>query len=118
MAGYLKSVEQLLPAQGNPVWTFPNPKTDFGLIHSDIDAMIYRATSLSSFEPNNVSYNTALEDMRASVKIVESNLEDATPYIYASFTNILLAGLWIGLILLVFAAMRRTRARLNEYEAR
>jgi len=117
MAGYLRSVEQLLPTQGNPVWTFPSPKTDFGLIHSDIDAMVYRATSLSSFEPNNVSYNTALEDMRASVKIVESNLEDATPFIYASFTNILLAGLWIGVMLLMFAAVRRTRARLNEYEA-
>lgn len=118
MAGYLRSVKQLLPTQGNPVWTFPSPKTDFGLIHNDIDAMLYRATSLSSFGPNNVSYNTALEDIRASVKIVESNLEDATPYIYASFTNILLAGLWIGVMLLVFAALRRTRARLNEYEAR
>jgi cellulose synthase/poly-beta-1,6-N-acetylglucosamine synthase-like glycosyltransferase len=118
MAGYLRSVKQLLPTQGNPVWTFPSPKTDFGLIHNDIDAMLYRATSLSSFEPNNVSYSTALEDMRASVKIVESNLEDATPYIYASFTNILLAGLWIGVMLLMFAALRRTRARLNEYEAR
>lgn len=117
MADYLRSVNQLLPSQGNPVWAFPSPKTDFGLIRSDIDAMLYRATSLSSFEPNNASYNTALEDMRASVKVVESNLEDATPYIYASFTNILLAGLWIGVMLLVFAAVRRTRAKLNEYEA-
>ncbi len=84
IADYLRPVKQLLPMEGNPVWSFPNP-------------------------------NTGLEDLHGSIKIIESNLEETTPYVYVSFTNILLGGLWVGVIMLVFAAMRRGRSKL-EYE--
>ncbi|MGC1931984.1 MAG: cellulose synthase family protein [Candidatus Nitrosopolaris sp.] len=116
IADYLRPVKQLLPNEGNPVWSFPSPRTDFGLIQNDLDAMLLRTNSISSVEPNSAAYNTGLEDLHSSIKIIESNLEEATPYIYVSFTNILLSGLWIGVIMLIFAAMSRGRSKLKEYE--
>ena len=115
IADSLRPVKHLLPMEGNPVWSFPNPRTDFGLIQNDLDAMLLRTTSISSVEPNSAAYNTGLEDLHGSIKIIESNLEEATPYIYVSFTNILLGGLWIGITLLIFASLRRGKSKL-EYE--
>ena len=115
IADYLRSVKLLLPNGGNPVWSFPSPRTDFGLIQNDLEAMLLRTNSISLVEPNSVAYNTGLEDLHSSIKIIESNLEEATPYICVSLTNILLSGLWIGVIMLIFVAMRRARTKL-EYE--
>ena len=116
IADYLTPVKHLLPNEGNPVWSFPSPRTDFGLIQNDLEAMLLRTSSISLVEPNSAAYNTGLEDLHSSIKIIESNLEEATPYIYVSFTNILLGGLWIGVIMLIFAAMRRSKSKLKEYE--
>jgi type II secretory pathway pseudopilin PulG len=116
MADYLRPVKLLLPNDGNPVWIFPTPMTDFGLIQDDLKEMLIRANSISAVEPNSAAYNTGLEELHSSIKIIESNLEKATPYIYASITNILLSALWIAVIMLIFTAMRRGRSKLREYE--
>jgi len=116
MADYLRPVKLLLPNEGNPVWIFPTPRTDFGLIQNDLKEMLIRANSISAVDPNSAAYNTGLEEMHSSIKIIESNLEETTPYIYASITNILLSSLWIAVIMLIFTAMRRGRSKLREYE--
>ena len=41
---------------------------------------------------------------------------DAMPYLYVSFTNILLSVVWITIILVLFALIRRGRARFREQE--
>jgi hypothetical protein len=116
VADYLKAVKLLLPNEGNPVWIFPTPMTDFGLIQNDLKEMLIRANSISSVEPNSAAYGTGLEELHSSIKIIESNLQEATPYTYASITNILLSVLWIVVIMMIFAAMRRGRSKLKEYE--
>jgi cellulose synthase/poly-beta-1,6-N-acetylglucosamine synthase-like glycosyltransferase len=113
---YLRPVKLLLPNVGNPVWSFPNPRTDFGLIHNDLDSMLVRSRSISLLEHDTAAYNTWLEEMHGSIRIIESNLQDASPYIYVSSTNILLGGLWIGLIVSLFAVMWRSKSKLKEYE--
>jgi hypothetical protein len=113
---YLRPVKLLLPYVGNPVWSFPSPRTDFGLIHNDLDSMLLRIRSISLLEPNTAAYNTGLEELHGSIRTIESNLEDATPYIYVSSTNILLGGLWIGVIMSLFAVMWRSKSKLKEYE--
>ncbi|HYA84711.1 MAG TPA: glycosyltransferase [Candidatus Bathyarchaeia archaeon] len=113
---YLRPVNLLLPNVGNPVWSFPSPRTDFGLIHNDLDSMLLRTRSISLLEPNTAGYNTGLEELHGSIRTIESNLEDATPYIYVSSTNILLGGLWIGVIMSLLAAMWRSKSKLKEYE--
>ena len=90
MTGYIKMIKALLPMKGNAVWSFPNPRTDFGLIQDDLNAILSRTQSLSSIERNSAAYNTGLEDLHGTLKIIESNLEEASPYLYVSFTNVLL----------------------------
>ena len=116
LVGYIRPVKQLLPEEGNPVWSFSTPRTDFSLIQSDLDAMISRANSIGSLEPHTAAYNTGLEDLHGSIKILEANLEEATPYLYVSFTNILLSSIWIAVIILIFAVMKKGRSKFKEYE--
>jgi cellulose synthase/poly-beta-1,6-N-acetylglucosamine synthase-like glycosyltransferase len=116
VADYIRPVKQLLPEQGNPVWSFSTPSTDFQLIQNDLDAMLSRANSISSLEPHTAAYNTGLEDIHGSIKILETNLEDATPYLYVSFTNVLLSAIWIAVIMFIFTLMKKGRAKFKEYE--
>lgn len=116
VADYIKPVKHLIPNDGNPVWVFPNPRTDFGAIQNELDAMLSRANSISSLELDSAAYNTGLADLRNSIKIIESNLIEATPYLYVSFTNILLSAIWIAIILFIFAMMNKGRAKFKEYE--
>ena len=113
---YLSEVKGLIPPDGNPVWTFPNPKTDFKLIFQEITAMQTRALAISHIEPHSAAYNTALEDLHASIRIIEMNLIEAQPYIYGSLSNIVFTGIWIGLILLAYNLIRRNKKRIRETE--
>ena len=113
---YLNRASELIPPIGNPVWTFPNPRTDFTLISHDINAMQERALTISGLEPQSAEYNTALEDLHSSIRIIEMNLIEAQPYVYGSLNNIIFTGIWIGLILLTYNLIRRMRRKFRETE--
>ena len=113
---YLNNAKELIPPDGNPVWTFPNPRTDFTLISHDINAMQERALTISGLEPQSAEYNTALEDLHSSIRIIEMNLIEAQPYVYGSLNNIIFTGIWIGLILLTYNLIRRMRRKFREME--
>src|SRR5919198_3338479 len=118
LARYVKAAQKELPDSGNPVWSFPTARTDFGLIQRNLDDIIARANSISSLEPYSTEYNTGLYDMHASLQSIQEDLVDATPYLYVSFTNIMLSAVWIAIILALFAIMRRGRAKYRqEYES-
>jgi cellulose synthase/poly-beta-1,6-N-acetylglucosamine synthase-like glycosyltransferase len=113
---YLNKAKELLPPDGNPVWTFPNPRTDFTLISHDINAMQERALTISGLQPQSAEYNTALEGLHSSIRIIEMNLMEAQPYVYGSLNNIIFTGIWIGLILLTYNLIRRMRRKFQETE--
>jgi cellulose synthase/poly-beta-1,6-N-acetylglucosamine synthase-like glycosyltransferase len=113
---YLNNAKELIPPDGNPVWTFPNPRTDFTLISHDINAMQERALTISGLEPQSAEYNTALEDLHSSIRIIEMNLIEAQPYVYGSLYNIIFTGIWIGLILLTYNLISRMRRKFRETE--
>jgi cellulose synthase/poly-beta-1,6-N-acetylglucosamine synthase-like glycosyltransferase len=116
VSGYLQSAQHLLPSNGNPVWSFPNPRTDFVLLQDELNAMVLRTKYISSVEPNSAAYNTGLEDLHESIRIVETNLQEATPYLYLSITNIIISSIWISVIILIFALLKRGSSKLKEYE--
>ncbi len=116
LVSHIQHVQQLLPKHGNPVWSFSTPRTDLGLIQNDLSAMISRASSVSSEGPNSSAYNAALQDIHASIKILQTNLQEAMPYLYVSFTNVILSIIWITIIVFIFAIMNKRRPRLTEYE--
>jgi hypothetical protein len=107
MVKYLLIVTDLLPNSGNPVWIFPNPSTDFLLIHDELSEMISRANRISNLSIDSSGYNTGLQDLRISIKIIEDNLAEITPYLYLSVSNILVTVAWIAAIFWMFVLVKR-----------
>jgi cellulose synthase/poly-beta-1,6-N-acetylglucosamine synthase-like glycosyltransferase len=117
LLSYLQHARQLIPKEGNPVWSFSTPRTDFALIQNDLEAMIYRTKSSSSLGAYTSAFNTGLQDIHTSIKVLETNLQEAIPYLYVSFTNVLLSITWIAIILFIFAIMKKGRSRFREFDA-
>ena len=107
MVKYLRMVSTLLPTSGNPVWIFPNPSTDFSLIHDELEEMALRAKRITSLGIDTSGYNTGLGDLRMSIKIIEDNLSEITPYLYLSLSNILVTIGWIAAIFWMFILIKR-----------
>jgi hypothetical protein len=111
LAGYVVKAKRELPETGNPVWSFPTARTDFSLIQGELDRILSRANSISSLEIYSTEYNTGMTDMHASLRALQEDLTDALPYMYASFTNIIISSVMIAVVLLVIAVMRRGKSR-------
>jgi hypothetical protein len=107
MVKYLRMVSTLLPTSGNPVWIFPNPSTDFSLIHDELEEMALRAKRITSLSIDTSGYNTGLGDLRMSIKIIEDNLSEITPYLYLSLSNILVTIGWIAAIFWMFILIKK-----------
>jgi cellulose synthase/poly-beta-1,6-N-acetylglucosamine synthase-like glycosyltransferase len=109
LAEYIKLTQKFIPAEGNPVWLFPTTRTDFSLIQADLDSIVLRASLASAMDPRSETYNAAIRDMHVSAGSIRTDLLEVIPYTYISLTNIVLAGLWISIIIAIFAAMRKVR---------
>ncbi|MGI0028968.1 MAG: hypothetical protein ACREAQ_04550 [Nitrososphaera sp.] len=116
LAGYVAKAQRALPVSGNPVWSFPTARTDMALIQSELDRIMSRANSVSSMEIYSTEYNTGMADMHASLRAIQEDLVESLPYLYVSFTNVIFASVWIGVILLLFLIMRRGREKFREEE--
>lgn len=114
LAGYVAKAQRALPESGNPVWSFPTARTDFALIQAELDRILSRANSISSLEIYSTEYNTGMTDMHASLRAIQEDLVESMPYLYVSFTNMIMGSVWIGVILLLFLIMRRGRAKYHE----
>jgi hypothetical protein len=55
-------------------------------------------------------------DIHVRAKEVRQNLMDATPYMYASFSNIVFSSIWIAAILGIFALLKRKKESLKSYD--
>jgi hypothetical protein len=114
LASYVAKAQRELPESGNPVWSFPTARTDFGLIQKELNSILSRANSISSLEQYSTEYNTGMTDMHLSLKAIQEDLIEAMPYLYVSTTNIMFSIVWIAVILGLFAIMRRGRAKFRE----
>jgi len=118
LANFVSKAKMELPEGGNPVWIFPTAKTDLSLIHSNLDDIVTRANSIASMEAHSTEYNSGMLDIHVSLDFIQQDMIDAMPYLYVSFTNIMLSAVWIAIILALFAIIRRGRARFREEEYR
>lgn len=109
LAEYIKLTQDLIPAEGNPVWLFPTPKTDFGLIQANLDSIILRANIASGMDPLSESYNIAIIDLHLSAGSIRTNLLEIIPYTYITLGNIVLAASWVTAIMAIFALLKKTR---------
>ena len=118
LAGFVTKAKNELPESGNPVWVFPTAKTDLALIQRNLNDIVARANSIASMGPYSTEYNSGMLDIHVSLDFIQQDMIDAMPYLYVSFTNIMLSALWIAIILALFAIIRRGRARFREEEYR
>src|SRR5574341_523445 len=81
---YVGMAKRLMPEKGNPVWLFPTARTDFGVLHLQLDAMLVRSAQLSVQEPHTEVYGVAMADMHAASLIIQESIEEAIPFIYIS----------------------------------
>jgi len=113
LAEYVELTQDLIPARGNPVWLFSTARTDFEHIQTNLDGMITRAESASAMVTHGEQYNMAMRDMHQSADVIKLSLLEAVPYMYISLNNVIMAGVWVGAIIAIFAAMRKARARVE-----
>jgi len=116
LAEYIRLTEKLIPGQGNPVWLFPTLRTDFNLIHNELDNILVRAAATSTLPPHGEAYNTAMRDMHETTNGIEADLTEALPYMYVSLVNIVIGALWIAAIIGIFAAMRKVRTKHTQQQ--
>ena len=109
LAEYIKQTQDLIPAEGNPVWLFPTPKTDFGLIQANLDSIVLRANIASGMDPLSESYNIAIIDLHLSAGSIRTNLLEIIPYTYITQGNIVLAASWVAAIMAIFTLLKKTR---------
>jgi hypothetical protein len=112
----LQKMKESLPQEGNPVWIFPTDTTDFGRIQGGIDSMIASIEGVSGEPVNSEAFNTAMINLHYSAIQMRQNLMDATPYMYASFSNIVFSSVWIAAILGIFAILKRKKDQLKAYD--
>lgn len=116
MLEYLNKIKTTMPEEGNPVWIFSTDTTDFGMIQRDIDFMIETVKGVQNEPPNSVAFTNAMMDIHTRAIQVRQNLMDATPYMYASFSNIVFSSIWVAAILGIFAVLKRKKDRLTAYD--
>jgi hypothetical protein len=109
----LHKIQELLPEEGNPVWIFPTPSTDFTLIQRDLDAMIIAVEKIQTVPRDSSAFHTGMDAVGDRALVLQENLEDVTPYMYVSFINIVLSAVWIAGILAIFAVLKRKKEQLQ-----
>jgi cellulose synthase/poly-beta-1,6-N-acetylglucosamine synthase-like glycosyltransferase len=114
---HLKAIKGYLPEEGNPVWIFPTETTNFARIQADVDEAIAIVEVISAVPKDSSVFHTGLLDVKESADILKENLEDATPYMYASVSNIIFTSIWIVAIIGIFAILKRKKEQLKAYDA-
>ncbi len=109
----LKAIKGHLPEEGNPVWMFGTPASDWGRIQADLDNMIINVELLASLPRDSSVFNTGMIDVSDRALVLQESLEDLTPYVYVDFMNIVLTTVWIAGILVIFAVLNKKKKQLQ-----
>ncbi len=97
----------------NPVWIFSTESTNFLRIQNNVDTMFDGVDYLASISKDNAAYHTALLDIHARATAIQTNIVDATPYMYVSISNILFSVIWVSTILGIFTVLKRRKDQLQ-----
>ena len=112
----INAIKEYLPAVGNPVWIFPTDTTNFSRIQADLDVMLASAEKISVVPRDSSAFHTGMMDVSLRAKIIQKQIMDVVPYLYASITNILFSCLWIAAIIGVFTILKRKKQSLEAFD--
>ena len=98
----------------NPVWLFATESTNFLRIQSDVNTMLAGVEKMSSVPKDSSAYHTGMLDINDRAVALRANIMDATPYKYASVSNIIFSTIWIAAIIGIFTALKKKKEHLKE----
>ncbi len=114
---HLNAIKENLPEEGNAVWIFPTETTNFARMQLDLDVMIANIEKISTSPKDSSAFYTGMLDVKVRAEILKENIEDVTPYMYVSVSNIVLTSIWIAGILGIFTLLKRKKEQLKAYDA-
>jgi len=114
---HLNAIKGNLPEDGNAVWIFPTETTNFARMQLDLDVMIANIEKISTIPKDSSAFYTGMLDVKVRAEILKENIEDVTPYMYVSVSNIVLTSIWIAGILGIFTLLKRKKEQLKAYDA-
>ena len=100
----------------NPVWIFATESTNLLRIQNDVNTMVTSIDKISTVPKDSSAYHTGMLDINSRASLLKTNIMDATPYMYASVTNIMFSTIWIAAILGIFAALKRKKQQFKEID--
>ncbi len=112
----IKTVQQLLPKSGNPVWIFPTQDTDFGMMQRDLGTMSSTLDKVSTTSADTAAFHTGMLNIHSQATAIVFNLLDATPYMYVSISNMLFGVVWVAVIIGIFALLKKKKQSLDQAE--
>lgn len=98
----------------NPVWIFGTESTNFLRIQNNIDTMFTGVDDISNIPKDNSAYHTGMLDIKERASLLNTNIMDATPYMYVSPANMMMSAVWIAAIIGIFAVLKRKKEQFNE----
>jgi hypothetical protein len=112
----INAIKGHLPTAGNPVWIFPTDTTNFTRIQADLDVMLTSAEKISGVPRDSSAFHTGMMDLSLRAEILQKQMMDMVPYMYASVTNILFSCVWIAAIIGVFAILKKKKQSLEAFD--
>jgi len=112
----INAIKEYLPAEGNPVWIFPTDTSNFTRIQADLNVMLASAEKISGVPRDSSAFHTGMMDINDRSMIMQKQIMDMVPYMYASVSNILFASIWIAVIIGVFAILKRKKQSLEAFD--
>ena len=115
----MKNIPETTDASGkviakNPVWIFGTESTNFLRIQNDVDAMFAGLDEIASVSKDNAAYHTGMLDINDRALLLQTNIMDATPYMYVSPANMMFSAIWIAAIIGIFAMLKRKKEQLKK----
>ncbi|AFS80342.1 glycosyl transferase family protein [Candidatus Nitrosopumilus koreensis AR1] len=100
----------------NPVWLFSTESTNFVRIQDNLDTMLASIDKISTVPKDSSAYHTGMLDVNDRALLIQTNIMDATPYMYVSVANMMFSTIWIAALLGIFAALKRKKEQLKKVD--
>jgi len=112
----INAIKGFIPTEGNAVWLFPTETTNFSRIQADLDVMAASAVKTSAVPRDSSAFHTGMMDISLRAEIIQGNMMDIVPYMYASVSNILFTCVWIAAIIGIFTILKRKKQHLESFD--
>jgi hypothetical protein len=78
--------------------------------------MAVSAEKIAAVPRDSSAFHTGMMDISLRSEIIQKQMMDMVPYMYASVSNILFASIWIAVIIGVFAILKRKKQNLEAFD--